>query len=1034
MEYTVLGPPAVVHRRRPVPLPGPRLRAALGLLLLQQNRILSTDQFIDGLWGERPPRTVRQQVHTIVSRLRQELPFAEAGEEHRLIADGAGYRLVHPPESLDATRFSAAVAHARQAAARGGEPDPVPLLRAALDLWQGEALAGVDAPYAAASRVRLDEERRAAHELLADLELDRSRHQVLIPELTAQLGAHPHAEGIAERLALALYRSGRQTDALEVIRRTRARLVEDYGLEPGPRLLGLEQAVLRDEVPAPASPSPASPATVRLAPAEPAPGTPAVPRARTEPPLPDLQPIDQLPSDTRTFTGRSAELDRLLALAREAVDPDATTSVVCAVDGMAGIGKTALAVHAAHRVRELFPSGRLFLDLHGHTPGGEPLTAAEALDRLLRALGTAPQSIPRDTDQRAALLRSRLAGTRTLILLDNAAGSDQVRPLLPGGPGCLVLVTSRRRLTALDDVYPVGLDLLSAPEAADLFHRTAGPGRVPEGHPGVAELVDLCGRVPLAVRITAARLRHRQSLWLEDVVAQLRDETGRLEGIRDGERDLAAVFDASCAALPAAERRLFRALGLAPGPDVDAEAAACLLGTGRWVAEDLLDALLDHHLLTQHTPGRYRFHDLVRLHARTPGDDPAAERERAAALERMLDYYQFTAHLANARIARWVRPGASPGCPPSARQRDFPDRESAVRWLRAEQDTLLAVARRHPARAIVLSRCLAALLDQDGRWAPAVELHRAAVAAARELGDTAAEADALGELGRQLLVAGDQSGAHELHRQALEIHRRLGDGFGEAVALWQLGRVAHMAQNHDRSAAYHEQALARARETDNPFVAAGALWGLGRVRQMAQDYAGAAELCRQALAGYRALDEPLGEANVLWDLGRIQQAADDLPAAATLLEQALAVYRRLGHRLGEANARSELGRLHHLAGDDHAAADQLQRALDVYRQLGERNGPTIARHHLARVRLRTGDLTAAAELLEQALAVYRSAGALREAANALHDLARVRAAQHRWSDAAGLWDEAGALYGKVGDEAGAAAVRAGLEGLPAAAT
>lgn len=373
----------------------------------------------------------------------------------------------------------------------------------------------------------------------------------------------------------------------------------------------------------------------------------------------DRGPICQLPHGTRFFSGRTAELEQLAHSA--AAGGHAGALAISAIHGMGGIGKSALAIHAAHQLRGRFPDGQLFIDLHGHTPGTPAVTANDALGWLLRSLGVPPPLIPQDLDHRAAFYRDRLAGTRTLILLDNAASTAQLRPLLPGTADCLVLITSRKRLSGLDDAHNIALDVLPRPHAVALLREVADPGRISDEDPAVEELVTVCGQLPLAIRIAAGRLRDRRARSVEDLVKQLWDDRGRLELLADDDRNLTAVFDTSFAALPAAEQRVFRLLGLVPGPDFDACAVANLIGGDREMAERLLESLQDHSLLLQQAPGRYRFHDLVAAYSRTRADcEPGEQRAEHNALER----------LAGGASSAGSRPGvAAPGRRPGLRSR-----------------------------------------------------------------------------------------------------------------------------------------------------------------------------------------------------------------------------------------------------------------------------------------------------------------------------------------------------------------------------
>jgi len=1006
MKYGLLGPLTIESGGQQVQIPGPRLRAALAMLLLQNGSPVAVEQFIDGLWGERSPQTARAQIHNVISKLRKALP-AEAGEQLQLI-NGA-YQFTVSPDAIDATRFTAGVRAARAAVRTGPTGTSIVELRTALALWRGEPLSGIEAPFVSAARTRLQEEHKAAHEALADLELACGNHAAVIAELSALLEEHPFWEGVAERLATALYRAGRQHDALAVLHSTRTRLVEELGLDPGPGLASAEQAILSATLDVPA-PAPAV-----------APETGTAPK----------RPINQLPTDTRLFIGREEELGQLFRLVDlTTVGHAPGTVVLCAIDGLGGIGKSAVAVHAAHRVRERFPDGQLFLDLRAHAAGTAALSAEEALDALLRALGVAPQQIPRELGAKAALYRDTLCGTRTLILLDNAVSTAQVRPLLPAAPGCLVLVTSRKRLAGLDDAHTVALGVLSLAEATSLIRMVAGPNRLAEDDPGLPELAMLCGFLPLALRIAGSRLRHRRTLTVSDLAAQLRDERSRLTRLRDEERDVAAVFETSYRGMRHDEQQLLLLLGRIPGSDIDPYGAAALLGTSHDLAESLLESLLDNNLVMQRTPGRYLLHDLVRLYARTLGtadpSDPEGSVEAEgcdAALERLLDHYQYAAHLADSHIAPRASRDRIVDCPVPGVVPRLPDLAAALQWMRAERENLIAAAlSTGPARTAALSGSLGAFLVQEGLPSRGAVLHRAAAAAAHELGDRRGEAAALDRLGRSRILVGDHQGAAELQRQALALHQGLGDRSGEATALWQLGRVHHMQRDYPAATRCHGQAMAIFRSLGDRLGEANTLWALGRVRKVALDYEGATGFDQRALAIYRELGESLGEANVLWDLGAIHRAQDDLPAAADLLEQALQAYRDLGHRLGEANARCELGYLRSGTGDYPAAVALFNAAMEIYSEIGERSGPCIARKGLARVRLEAGEPLAAEELLQQLVVDHRESGVRDEEASALRDLARVRLALGDRAGAAELLARARTLVEETGDRRGEAEV------------
>ncbi|WP_231399582.1 ATP-binding protein [Longispora fulva] len=732
----------------------------------------------------------------------------------------------------------------------------------------------------------------------------------------------------------------------------------------------------------------------------------------------------QLPSDTRLFTGRARELERLLALAGAAPEGnDAGMVVISAIDGMGGVGKSALAVHAAHRIRGNFPDGQLFIDLHGHTTSQMPLTAKDALDRLLRSLGVPPQLIPRDLGESAAFYRDRLADTRTLIVLDNAVSTAQIRPLLPAAPGCLVIVTSRRRLTGLDDAHILALDTLIPAEAAALLHKVAGLDRIPQDHPAIGEVIALCGRMPLAIRIVAARLRHRRALRIEDLVEQLRDEHTRLDQLSDEDRSLTAVFDTSYTALPDAEQHLFLRLGQVPGPSFDAHAAANLTGADHRTAERLLESLLDHNLLTQDLPGRYHFHDLVGLYARARGDNLIGDDGRHAALEGLLDHYQHTAGSAHHQLAQYSHPGPERTDAVLTATPKLSDRAAALAWMRGERDNLLAaIATAPPGRRISLTASMAAFLLQEGPWQQAADLHSAAAAAAHEVGDRAGEAGALGDLGRVRHALAEFPASCDLHERSLAIYQDLGDRHGQASALEGLGRSRFTLGEFETAYGLHERSLTIYRDLGDRLGEANALWGQGRGRNAGGDYPAASHALEEALRVFVAVGHRQGEANVLWDLSRVRHATHDQAAAGALLEQALNIMRDLGNRPGEANILWSLGRVQITAGHYPAARDTLERALAIYLDLGKRDGEAYCLKDLGRVRLATGDTAGATELLERAMAIFQEHGLRYGERNLFHDLGRARHATGDFASASDLFEQARTVNTDAGDRQGEADV------------
>jgi tetratricopeptide (TPR) repeat protein/transcriptional regulator with XRE-family HTH domain len=746
--------------------------------------------------------------------------------------------------------------------------------------------------------------------------------------------------------------------------------------------------------------------------------------------------IRALPRDIGSFTGRQEELQELVGVAADAADaggrggPGGVVSIH-AIGGMAGVGKTAFAVHAAHRLADRFPGGQIFLPLHGHTPGQQPVDPADALASLLLTAGVPAAQIPAGLEARMALWRDRLAERQLLLILDDAASSEQVRPLLPGAGGSLVLITSRRHLSALEDATAISLDTLPLAEAAGLLVRLAGRPGLDPADQAVREIARLCGLLPLAIGLVARQLHHHPAWSLAGRAADLAAAVNRLELITAENVSVAAAFDLSYDDLTEDQQRLFRRLGLHPGTDIDAYAAAALDGTDLAAARRGLEALYDHYLLTEPALGRYRMHDLIRAHSAALVDRLDPDRDRDQATERLLDYYQQAAALAESRLARQARAApamaadAGPGTVP-----DLPGREQALAWARVERANLVAcldnaAARGQHARVIALTAGLAGLLRQDGPWAEALARHSAAVRAARHLGDRAGLANALSNLGVARRLTGNFPGAAGDLAEALGICRDLGDRAGQANALTGLGTARELAGDFPAAARDLAEALDIYRDLGDRLGQANALTFLGEVRRLTGDFAGAARVLAEALAVFRDLGDRLGQANALTGLGTARELAGDSPGAARDLEEALSIHRDLGNRLGQANALTYLGSVRRLTGDYLGAARDLEDALRIHRDLGNRIGQANALTFLGQVRQLTGDLPGAAEALADALGIYRAVGdpggvaiALNESGT-LHriggDLGKARSCHGEALEGArrigSAWDEAHALAG-----------------------
>ena len=658
-----------------------------------------------------------------------------------------------------------------------------------------------------------------------------------------------------------------------------------------------------------------------------------------------------LPRDIASFTGRHQELQELVNATAGAAQSGGVVGIH-AIGGMAGVGKTAFAVHAAHRLADRFPGGQIFLPLHGHTPGQQPVDPADALASLLLTVGVPAGQIPPGLEARVALWRDRLAEQQLLLVLDDAASSEQVRPLLPGAGGSLVLVTSRRHLSALDDAAAISLDTLPPGEAAALLARLAGRAGLSPGDPAVAELTGLCGFLPLAIGMVARQLHHHPAWSAAGRAAELASARDRLELMATENLSVAAAFNLSYEDLTGDQQRLFRRLGLHPGADIDGYAAAALDDADLPAARRGLEALYDQYLLAEPAAGRYRLHDLIREHARALAGRLDPDRDRDGATARLLDYYQHTAAGADALIARQARPGPVPadGAVPVAVPA-LADSEQALAWARAERSSLLACLDHatdtgEHARVIALTAGLAGLLRSDGPWAEAIARHTAAIQAARHLGDRLGQAAALNDLGDIRRQKGDYPVAAEVLEQALGIYRDIGDRQGQANALNDLGAVRGLTGDYPVAAEVLEQALGIYRDIGDRQGQAGALNYLGCTRWLASDFPAAAQDLEQALGIYRDIGDWQGQANALSDLGAVRRMTGDYPAAAQALEQALGIYCDLGDRLGQANALNSLGVMQRLTGDYPAAAQALERALGIYRDLGNRLGQASALSHL----------------------------------------------------------------------------------------
>ena len=764
-----------------------------------------------------------------------------------------------------------------------------------------------------------------------------------------------------------------------------------------------------------------------------------------------------LPRDTASFTGRERELARLVA----AITPAATGGGVVsvhAINGMAGIGKTTLAVHAAHRMAGAFPDGQMFLPLHAHTAGQRPVDPADALASLLLAAGIPAGQVPAGLDARAGRWRDYLAGRKVLLVLDDAAGHEQVRPMLPGTAGSLVLITSRRRLTALEDAVVISLDTLPADEAAALLMRLAGRPGLSPGDVVVGAVTRMCGYLPLAIGMLARQLQHHPAWTASGLAAELAGARDRLELMQAENLSVAAAFDLSYRELTAGQQRLFRALGLHPGPDTDAYAAAALCGTSLATARRQLDGLYSQHLISEPAQGRYRFHDLLREHARTlaAADDPEVQ---AAATGRMLSYYAHTAYAASQHIPRFVAsdvrppPGPPPACAPpmhSARQ--------AFAWLAAERANLHAAtvlaASASPADAVAIPDAMDGFMDAMGYWDEAGALHQIALSAARqsgdrpgqaralmlvagqgmtgdiaasianieralalfrELGDKAGQADCLNARGR--MHGSDFPAATACHDQALALFHDIGHRRGESDTLSTLGVIRGWTGHYAEAAACHQQALGLHRDIGHRLGEACALIQLGIVARDTGNYPAAAGYHQQALAIFTDLRDSYKQAFTQHHLGILQRLTADYPAAAASQRKALKQFLEIGQTSAQAAAINEIGLLQHLAGDDHAAAASCQHALTLYRGDSNRGGQAAALNSLGEIQARSAPRQQARDYHSQALAIARDIGVPVEEARALEGIGRCHLQDGHRSEGTSHLQAALTIYQRIGSPA-----------------
>lgn len=705
-----------------------------------------------------------------------------------------------------------------------------------------------------------------------------------------------------------------------------------------------------------------------------------------------------LPADVPSFTGRQRELDRLKQ-ALPADSPDPGVVKIAIIDGMAGVGKTAFAVHAAHQLARHFPDGQIFVSLHGHNPGQRPADPSDVLCALLLEDGVAPEQMPADSGARAALWRNRLAGRSILLLLDDAIDSEQVRPLLPGSGRALVLITSRRKLTALPHAQALPIEVLNAADAGELFVRLADrPGLLPDGTE-VADIARSCGYLPLGISLVAGQLKHHAAWTAADLAGDLASSAGRLRLMAAEGLSVTAALELSYRSLRPDLQRLFRRLSLLPGADFDAYAGAAADDADPVVTGERLDELFRYHLITEPVRGRYRFHDLIAEHARTlAAADPAAECDDARV--RLLGYYLRTAQAASRYLSRVTHTGtgsagiAGPPAPGPA----MSTWHDAIGWMEAEHQNLHAAAEyaaacQQPRFATAIPCAINGYLLSRGRWSEGIVLHGLALKVARATGDRAAEACALSDVGHLQYLTGKTRAATAILTRAAELQRRLGSPLGEANATLRLGCV-HLATGENQAALERiESAQELFREVGDRLGYVAAVYYLGIERYLTGQYRDSAQALATALEMYRSLGILSGQADALSYLGAVQHATGRSEAAAANLEKALRIYRDIGDRREEAGALYFLGAVRREASDlstSESAMATLAEALRLYRDFGDQFGEAGVLNQIGLLQTAAGDYQQARRTLNQALRIYRrydSRAGEAEVSNSLGELA-----------------------------------------------
>ncbi len=1011
LEFSLLGTLLVSRDGAAVPIPAGRQRVLLAALLLGGGQLQPADELIEVLWDVHPPASAHASLRNYVRRLRDAL--GDSGRT-QIRTQPHGYAISVDTDDLDVSRFEALLRAARLAMRAGTWEQAATRARAALSLWRGEPLSGVESEALTRREVpRLADLRLQALEVRIDADLRLGGHAEAIPELRRLAGVHPLREQLHALLMLALYRSGKRTEALAAYRDARQALSAERGSEPGTWLRELHQQMLLGDpvlaVPAPAPPPDGGAAS-------------AAPRA--------------LPDAVRHFTGRGDELAVLTGLLDQPAGHARRMAVISALGGMPGVGKTTLAVRWAHQVAPRFPDGQLYVNLRGYDLGS-PMPPEDALAGFLRALGVSGHDIPAGVDECAARYRGLLAGRRMLVLLDNARSVDQVRPLLTASAGCMTLVTSRDAMAGLvarEGAQRIELDLLPLPEAAGLLGTLIGERTTAD--PGATRaLAEACSRLPLALRVAAERVAATPGTPLASLAAELTEERLGLDLLQpDGDQRTAvrAVFSWSYRQLPEAAARAFRLAALHPGPDLDAYSVAALIGGPPEQAAELLGQLVQASLIqpsgsSRHAGDRYTRHDLLRAYGRELATATDAENERRAALTRLFDYYLHAASVATNTLYPADHPRPAPPRPDTPHQ-ETPHPVSPVpplttpaaaqAWLDAERASLVAVSahaarRGWPGHASRLAVTLHRYLDTGGYLSEAITVHNAGRRAARRVGDRGAIAEALNSLGHADLRQGHHQQAIGRFQKAHAHSRAIGDKSGEANALGNLGIVSMRQGAYQQAARHFELAAGLLRQTGDRAGQARALGHLGMLAMHQGRYQQAADYQRQALIIFRAIGDRSGEAHGLSTLGTISGRQGGYESAADHFRQALSLFRAAGDRSGQAHALTDLGDVDLRRGHFDSAARHHLRSLTLFHETGDPAGQAKALNGLGSALLSAGRVADAHARHTAALALARKLDDSYEQARALGGLGDAEHALGDPGEARRHWRQALTLYTRL---------------------